>query len=329
MGESLRTAFVTGAAGLVGGAVAESLVRDGYRVVCLGHSERVLDHRPTLKAAVWVRGSVADLPLMRDVIARYEPEEVYHYAASALVRGAVRDPAGAVLTNTFGTAAVLEACRIVGGVKAALIAGTDKEYGNVLRATEDTPLRPEHVYDASKASSDLIAQAYARDYSLPIVITRACNIFGPGDMHWSRIVPRTCRELATGGRPVIFEQALRMRREFLYVNDYVAAARWLVSGLRDKVFFGADRFTVSPGAIFNVGSGHVYTVADVVKLITAASGRNVEPEVQPRDGAFDELLEQSLDCTKLRNLGWRPASDIVEALTDTYRWYQGFLTGEA
>lgn len=309
----MRTSIVTGAGGFVGTAVARKLLERGDKVVALG-----LSRKPdALSDAIWVQGSITDAALVRDIVARYEPEEVYHYAASSLVRGAVRDPAGAVQTNAFGTAALLEACRLA-GVPSILIASSDKAYGEPTEpVSEESPLRPKHVYDVSKACTDLIATAFAVDFGTPLVVTRSCNIFGPGDLNWSRVVPKTCLAIHERKRPVIYDGAGGMEREFVFVSDYVSAALLLTEKLASK--------EIPIGQAYNIGTGLVYRVRDFIQEILVAANSTLEPEIRPREGSFGELWSQSVDSTKLRKLGWSPLVTVKEGLKISAAWYGEYL----
>mgnify|MGYP001595888239 CR=1 FL=1 len=316
----MRTCLVTGAGGFVGSAVAAALLKRGDRVVAVG---RTRSDR-WLPGAVKIEGDVADLRLMRDLISRYEPSEVYHYAAHSIVRSALRDLSGAALTNVFGTAAVLAAVADAQSQARVLIASTDKSYGEQMGVRESDPLRPEHVYDATKAGADLLAQAAARDLGLRVVITRCCNIYGPGDMQFSRLVPATLLALAEGRRPALNAGAAQMEREFIYVQDYVRAALMLVQMLGEPMCIEKG---CHYGSAWNVGTGEVFKVGEAIRMICRAAGRpDLQPEQLAGTGAH-ELRAQSVDTTKLRSIGWAPEWSFERGIAETVRWYDHHFGG--
>src|SRR5207244_4486354 len=138
-----------------------------------------------------VRGDVTDRDLVERALGEYEVDTVFHLAAQTIVEVANRNPAATFETNVAGTWRLLEACRCSPLVKQIVVASSDKAYGDQdqLPYDESTPLQGRHPYDVSKSCADLIAQAYAHTYEMPVCITRCGNFFGGGDLNWSRIVP--------------------------------------------------------------------------------------------------------------------------------------------
>ena len=158
------------------------------------------------------------------VLNEHEVGEVFHLAAQTIVSTANRSPLATWEANVRGTWSLLEACRSLGTVRKIVVASSDKAYGDhvELPYREDFALQPRYPYDTSKACADLIARSYAHTYSLPIAVTRLANIYGPGDVNWSRLVPDTARALAAGERPVIRSDGTP-ERDYLYVEDAVDA----------------------------------------------------------------------------------------------------------
>ena len=142
---------------------------------------------------------------MRRAINEYEVDTVFHLAAQAIVGAALRDPLPTFEANIRGTYHVLEAARVHAGlVKSVVIASSDKAYGDSedLPYKETHPLIGKHPYDVSKSCTDLIASSYYHTYRLPIAIARCGNIYGGGDLNWTRIVPATIRSLLRRERPI-------------------------------------------------------------------------------------------------------------------------------
>ena len=158
------------------------------------------------------------------VLNEHEVDEVFHLAAQTIVGTANRSPLATWEANVRGTYTLLEACRSLGTVRRVVVASSDKAYGDhdELPYREDFALQPRYPYDVSKACTDLIARSYANTYDLPVAVTRLANLYGPGDLNWSRIIPDSARALARGERPVIRSDG-SPERDYLYVEDAVDA----------------------------------------------------------------------------------------------------------
>ena len=195
-----RPTLVTGATGLVGSWLVKRLVRCGADVVCI-----VRDHVPDCEfvrsrlgeSVKIVTADIRDRPAMERTLAEYEIHTAFHLAAQTIVGVANRHPVSTFESNIAGTWNMLEACRLNSTVKALVLASSDKAYGDQehLPYTEDTPLEGRHPYDVSKSCADLLARSYGVTYRLPVATARCGNIFGGGDLNWSRIVPGTIRSI--------------------------------------------------------------------------------------------------------------------------------------
>src|SRR5258706_2972726 len=203
-----RPTFVTGATGLVGGWLVRRLVDAGADVVCLVRDwvpQSELARSGVIEQVKVVRGNVRDQTMLERALGEYEIDTVIHLAAQTIVTIANRNPVSTWETNVQGTWALLEACRRTPTVKQIVMASSDKAYGDHdnLPYDEETPLRGRHPYDASKSCSDLISQAYAVSYGLPVVVTRCGNFYGGGDLNWNRVVPRTISSGLGERRPAL------------------------------------------------------------------------------------------------------------------------------
>jgi CDP-glucose 4,6-dehydratase len=311
-----RPTLVTGATGLVGGAVVRRLLDAGADVVCLVR-DRVPDSEFTRAGydgrVKVVSGDVRDQPALERVLGEYEVNTVLHLAAQTLVPVANRNPVSTFETNVAGTWAVLEACRRSPLVKQIVLASSDKAYGTADRLPydEDTPLRGRHPYDVSKSCADLIAQAYAATYGTPVAITRCGNFYGPGDLNWNRIVPGTIRSVVRGQRPVIRSDGQSVR-DYFYVDDGAAAYLLL-----------AEKLAADPtlrGEAFNFSNEDTVTVLALVQRLLRLLGSNLTPDV--RNDAANEIPAQSLSADKARRrLGWKPLFTLDDGLRRTVQWY--------
>ncbi len=156
------------------------------------------------------------------------------------------------------------------GVARTVFASSDKAYGSSpeLPYREDFALRAAFPYDASKAAADIVARSYASAYGLPLAVTRFANIYGGGDLNFSRLVPETAAAALDGRRPRIRSDG-SPERDFLHVEDAVSAYMAIESALGDGL---------APGEAFNAGGEQPHSVREVVDLIVAAAGTGVEAE---------------------------------------------------
>jgi CDP-glucose 4,6-dehydratase len=268
-------------------------------------------------------GDLADYPLVLRLMGDHEVETVFHLAAQAIVGTANREPLGTWDSNVRGTYTLLEACRahqLAGGrIERIVVASSDKAYGDhdELPYREDFPLRPRYPYDVSKACADMIARSYAVTYDLPVAVTRLANVYGPGDLNWSRLIPDTARALARGERPVIRSDGTP-ERDYLYVEDAVDAYLAVAASL--------DRPELR-GRAWNAGGGAPVGVLDLVRKLIEVSGRDVEPEIRGEGTPHGEIGHQYLDSTAIREeLGWEPRWDLGRGLPPTWEWYERQLT---
>ena len=315
-----RPVLVTGATGLLGGSLVKRLVGLGVETVCLvrdwvPQSEFV--RAGLVEQTRLVRGDVRDQALLERALGEYEVDTVFHLAAQTLVPVANRNPVSTFQTNVAGTWALLEACRRSPSVKQIVLASSDKAYGShdILPYTEDTPLRGTHPYDVSKSSADLVAQAYAVTYRVPVAITRCGNLFGGGDLNWNRIVPGTVRSVLRGKRPII-------RSDGQYVRDYFGAEDAAGASLLLAERLATD--SALAGEAFNFSYERPMTVIEITRVILALMDSDLAPEI--RNEATGEIRRQYLSAAKARRvLGWRPAQTLEDGLERTVAWYRTFF----
>jgi CDP-glucose 4,6-dehydratase len=315
-----RTVLVTGATGLVGSWLVRVLVDGGARVVTL-----VRDHDPqsellrsgTIGRTTVVDGRLEELADVERAIASHDVDTVFHLGAQTLVGTALRDPVGTMEANVRGTWNLLEACRRQHTlVRRVVVASSDKAYGDVdvLPYTEETPLHGRHPYDVSKSCTDLLAQTWHHTYGTPVVIARCGNIYGGGDLNWSRLIPGTIRSLHRGERPIVRSDG-RFLRDYVYVLDAVAAYVRMADALERPEVAGQG---------FNFGPGQPLAVLDVIAAIARQMGRADLPPIV-RDEARAEIRDQYLDARRAAAvLGWEPRWDLDAGLAPTIAWYRAF-----
>lgn len=313
-----RAVLVTGATGIVGSWLCEELTRRGAHVVAF-----VLDDDPQSRfyrqgidrTCSIVRGHLARFEDCLRAINLHECTDVFHLGAQTIVGNALREPLETFESNIHGTYNLLEAARRLGGlVQTIVVASSDKAYGDspVLPYTEDMPLNGRHPYDVSKSCTDLLSATYAHTYALPVTIARCGNIYGGGDLNWSRIVPGTIRSLLAGERPIVRSDGGPIR-DYIYVRDVVDA----YIALAEATHAGIAR----PGEAFNFSPQSRYTVLEIVAEIGRALEIEAEPEILAT--ATMEIRDQTLDASKAKaRLGWEARWSLPEGLTETVAWYR-------
>jgi CDP-glucose 4,6-dehydratase len=313
-----RQVFVTGATGFVGAHIVRSLVQEGASVVCLqrdGVGTSALDFFDLRRFVTIVSGKLEDFALMLRILSQYEVESVFHLAAQALVGSARHSALSTFESNIRGTYTLLEACRQNPTVRRIVVASSDKAYGThaQLPYTEDHPLSGLFPYDASKACTDILARTYAHSYDLPVAVTRCANIYGPGDINVSRIIPGTILSVLQDQAPVVRSDGTPIR-DFVFVDDVVRAYMLL-----------AEEIEKTSGEAFNFGSGSPVQILDLVNRIIRLAKKDglLTPVVMLQTKIAGEIDAQYLSGHKTEaHLNWKAEVSLEEGLQRTIDWYR-------
>ncbi len=317
-GFAVKRSLVTGAHGFIGSHLARALLERGDTVTALdlpSPGPSGLDLQRISSEVEAIEADIRDAGAVGATVEAGEFDSVFHLAAQTLVGPAMAEPAATFDANVRGTWTVLEACRHA-DVPAVVVASSDKAYGPQERLpyTEDVQLRPASPYEASKAAADAITLSYRPAFGLPVAVTRFANVYGGGDLNFSRLVPEAIRAVLDGRRPAIRSDG-SPERDFVFVEDAVAAY------LAVEHVVGAG----GPGAgeAFNAGGGQPHSVAEVLGLIAEVSDRDVEPEYLGTGSPEGEIDIQYVDSSKLRALtGWAPRVELRDGLRRTLEWYR-------
>ena len=259
----------------------------------------------------FVREDIADRAAMDALFEREKPDVVVNFAAESHVDRSIENPAIFLETNVLGTQVLLDACRKYGVGRYHQVS-TDEVYGDLpldrpdLFFTERTPLHTSSPYSASKASADLLCNAYQRTYGLPITISRCSNNYGPYQFPEKLIPLMIANALADKPLPV-YGQGLNVR-DWLYVEDHCAAIDLILR--QGKV-----------GQTYNIGGHNEMRNIDIVKLILQQLGKpeSLITYVTDRKG---HDMRYAIDPTFIHDeLGWLPETKFADGIRKTIQWY--------
>ena len=315
----MRRALVTGGRGFVGAWLCKALVERGVEVTSF--DRRTPREKPSTLAMIGIEGKVdevvgdlVDGEALQALLDERKIDSVFHLGAETIVGTVQADPLGGFDSNVRGTWILLHAAQQA-GVERFIFASSDKAYGahETLPYREDFALQPSAPYEASKSAADLIARTWWPSYGLPVAVTRFANIYGGGDLNFSRLVPETICAALEARAPVLRSDGSPVR-DLLFVEDAAAAYLAIADNLhRDEV----------RGEAFNAGGERPYTVLEIVETITRLAGTGVEPDIQGTGNPEGEIDRQYVDAAKiLRLCQWKPAVSLEEGLERAIEWYQ-------
>lgn len=310
--------FVTGGAGFIGSNFVFYML-DKYpedQIICLdkltyaGNLE-TLEGVMENPGFTFVKGDIADREVVYALFEKERPDIVVNFAAESHVDRSVVDPGIFLQTNILGTGVLMDACRKY-GIQRYHQVSTDEVYGDLpldrpdLFFTEETPIHTSSPYSASKASADLLVQAYHRTFGLPVSISRCSNNYGP--YHFpEKLIPLMIAN-ALNDKPLPVYGTGENVRDWLYVTDHCAAIDLIVR--KGRV-----------GEVYNIGGHNERTNLQVVKTILKALDK---PEslirfVTDRPG---HDMRYAIDPSKIHEeLGWLPETPFDEGIQKTIRWY--------
>lgn len=317
-----KSVLITGAGGFVGSWLASALVERGALVTAILRDEPRLTNFDLLGLAERVnvvRGSIVDAPTIERAVNEYEVDTVYHLAAQAIVGAANRSPVSTFESNVRGTWTILEACRTAPLVERVIVASSDKAYGSQPRLpyTEDMALLGVNPYDASKACAEVLVRSYRQTFGLNVAVARCANIYGGGDLNFSRLIPGTIRSVLMGERPILRSDGSPVR-DYLHVDDAVAA--YLTLGEQ----FEQLR---TNGYAFNFGGGQPISVLEMLRrVLETCDSADLELDIRGGGVPPAEIDRQFLDSTLAETiLGWQAAVGLDVGLDRTVTWYRRFM----
>ena len=314
-----RRILVTGADGFIGSHLAEALAAEDAQVTALAlynahdHYGWLDDIEPKLRESIaCVRGDVRDAGFMSRLVAGHDV--VFHLAALIAIPHSYDAPQSYVDVNVTGTLTLLEAARAA-GVSRIVQTSTSEVYGTaqVEPIDENHPLQGQSPYSASKIGADMMAEAFARSFDLPVVTLRPFNTYGPRQSERA-VIASAVRQLLDPSCETIRLGDLSPRRDFTYVADSVEAFR--LAGSVDGLEFGAP---------YNTGTGTAVTIGEMIEALFVITGSNkpVEQEAARLRPANSEVRALLADARRITDAtGWAARISLEEGLTRTVAWWR-------
>ena len=301
-----KRVLITGITGFVGSNLAKKLRSLG--VIVYGISRSLASDKRNLKA------NMLDYSAINNFIKDSKIQICFHLAGESLVETGQKDPYLTFKINTEGTLNILEIAR-KNTMDKIIIASTAHVYGNnKLPYLEEYTPKPSRPYETSKACTDLIAQSYANTFKLPVLIPRFVNIYGPGDLNFSRLVPKTIKAVLSNTTPKMWGG--KAIRDYLYIDDSISA--YLKLAEIDISLIGKNR-------IFNFGSNNKISVENLINKVITLSGKKVTIK-KIDEGRASEIKSQYVSIEKATKvLGWKPRTTLEKGLRTTLRWYEKYL----
>ena len=303
--------FVTGAAGFIGSNYVRRVLATSddevtvYDALTYAGNEATLHDLESNARYAFVKGDIRD----RDAVTRAMEghDAVVHFAAESHVDRSIVNPDEFVSTNCLGTNVMCDVAQRV-GVDRFVHISTDEVYGSIDDGSfaETDLLSPRSPYSASKAGSDLIALSYLETYGLPVIVTRSSNNFGPYQFP-EKVIPLFVTNLLEATKVPLYGDGLNIR-DWCYVEDNCAGVDLVLR--RGEI-----------GEVYNIGAGNEITNRELTDRILATLGAGDEM-IEYVEDRLGHDRRYSIDCSKVRALGWKPERELSEALEATVEWYR-------
>lgn len=344
-----KTILITGAAGFIGANLVKRLYQDVYNIQIIGldnmneyYDVKIKENRLTelkkFKSFIFVKGSIADKEIVREIFENYSPNVVVNLAAQAGVRYSITNPDTYIESNLIGFYNILEACRRSynnnsGGVEHLIYASSSSVYGaniNIPYSVEDKTDNPVSLYAATKKSDELLAHAYSKLYNIPSTGLRFFTVYGPAgrpDMAYFGFT----NKLRTGKTIQLYNYG-NCKRDFTYIDDIVEGMVKVMRHAPERVN-GEDSLPLPPYKIYNIGNGSPVNLLDFVDILQQEL---INVGVLPDNYDFESHKEfipmqpgdvpiTFADTRTLENdFGFRPSTNLREGLRKFAEWYKHF-----
>lgn len=315
MGLKGKNVLVTGGTGFYGSHLVKELLDIGcniYVVDLVIHPKSYFLEQTLDRHVIFEYCDITDFDHINNVIVKNDINFIFHAAALATVNAAYNNPLGTIKYNVLGTTNILESARIFGKIEGILFTSTDKAYGKLSRVDESKPLSGDHPYEVSKSSADLIARSYHKTYGLPVVVTRFGNVYGEGDLNFSRIIPAIMQS-------IFKDETLELRSNGKYVRDFV-----YVGDVVDASLLLAKNIKKTQGDSFNISSMENISVLETIESVENIL--NVKIDYKILSTAINEIPIQSVNFNKIKSAyEWKPKNSFKTTIGKIYEWYRGYF----
>ena len=314
----MKNILITGGAGFIGSNFVNLMVRkygEEYTYVVydkLTYAANMENLKPSEGKYIFVKGDICNLEQNIETLKKYDIDAVVHFAAESHVDNSIKRPLTFTETNVLGTHALLEACKQVwgeGSPNKFVHVSTDEVFGSLGDEgyfSETSPIQPNSPYSASKASSDLIAFAYAETFKMNVSVTNCSNNYGP-NQHHEKLIPHMI-SLAIQDKPLtVYGEGLNIR-DWLFVDDHCEAI--------DIVLHKGRK-----GERYCIGGHNEKRNIEIVKLILERLGKP-ESLIQHVEDRKGHDFRYAIDPSKTREeFGWEPHTMFKDGIVKTIDWY--------
>ena len=314
----MKNIMITGAAGFIGANFVELMVKkygDKYNYIVydkLTYAGNIHNLDSVKDKITFVQGDICDFDKVMETYKKYNIDGIVHFAAESHVDNSIKTPFIFTQTNVLGTHTLLEAAKQYwgeGSQNKFVHVSTDEVFGSLGETgyfTETSPIKPNSPYSASKASSDLIAFAYAETFKMNVSVTNCSNNYGPYQ-HNEKLIPHMIKLAMNNEKLPVYGTGKNIR-DWLYVEDHCKAI--------DMVFHKGVA-----GERYNIGGHNEKRNIDIVKLILKRLGKS-EDLIQYVEDRKGHDYRYAIDPSKIKaELGWEPETKFEDGIAKTIDWY--------
>lgn len=326
-----KSVLITGVAGFVGSNLAKNLLKNGAKIIGLTKNKKIeslLYYEKIDKKINLVFGDITDKELLKSIFLKNKIEICFHLAAQVEVGLAAKYPFLTWETNIRGTYTLLETIReSKNKIKSLIVASSDKAYGhypkNKLPYKENYELKAEFPYDTSKACADMIARSYSgKLFNIPIIITRFANIYGPGQLNFTALIPDAIKSCVLNKKFKIRSDGTSVR-DFVYIDDIVDLYKLLSKNL----YLNPKKYS---GEIFNAGTNIQHKIKDIIEKIFIYAKKRKELKIifkeMNKNKTKGEISAQYMDYEKLYSyFKWKPNYKFKNTLPLLFKWYKKYF----
>ncbi len=326
-----KSVLITGVAGFVGSNLAKNLLKNGAKIIGLTKNKKIeslLYYEKIDKKINLVFGDITDKELLKSIFLKNKIEICFHLAAQVEVGLAAKYPFLTWETNIRGTYTLLETIReSKNKIKSLIVASSDKAYGhypkNKLPYKENYELKAEFPYDTSKACADMIARSYSgKLFNIPIIITRFANIYGPGQLNFTALIPDAIKSCVLNKKFKIRSDGTSVR-DFVYIDDIVDLYKLLSKNL----YLNPKKYS---GEIFNAGTNIQHKIKDIIEKIFIYAKKRKELKIifkeMNKNTTKGEISAQYMDYEKLYSyFKWKPNYKFKNTLPLLFKWYKKYF----